>query len=61
MRYLRELRLERVHADLLGAAWESATVSQIARRWGFLYLGRFAASYREKFGRTPSETLHRQT
>jgi AraC-like DNA-binding protein len=57
MRYLRELRLERVHTDLLGAAWESATVSQIARRWGFLYLGRFAASYREKFGETPSETL----
>jgi AraC-like DNA-binding protein len=60
MRYLRDVRLERVHADLLEAAWESATVAQIARRWGFLYLGRFAATYREKFGETPSETLRSQ-
>lgn len=60
MRYLRDIRLDRVHADLLDADGESATVSQIARRWGFLYLGRFAGSYREKFGETPSETLRRE-
>jgi AraC-like DNA-binding protein len=57
MRYLRDVRLCRVRADLLGAAGDSGTVAHIARRWGFLYLGRFAASYREKFGQTPSQTL----
>ena len=60
MRYLREVRLDRVHADLMSAASDSVTVSHIARRWGFLYLGRFAAAYRLKFGRTPSETLRGQ-
>jgi transcriptional regulator GlxA family with amidase domain len=59
MRYLRDVRLDRVHTDLLAAAWESTTVAHIAHRWGFLYLGRFAANYREKFGETPSETLRR--
>lgn len=60
MRYLRDIRLDRVHSDLIEAARDSVTVSQVARRWGFLYLGRFAGSYREKFGETPSETLRRQ-
>jgi AraC-like DNA-binding protein len=60
MRYLREIRLEHVHSNLLIAARDSTTVSQVARRWGFLYLGRFAGAYREKFGETPSETLRRR-
>jgi AraC-like DNA-binding protein len=59
MRYLRDVRLHRVHADLLNAGADAETVSQIARRWGFLYLGRFAAAYREKFDQTPSQTLRR--
>jgi AraC-like DNA-binding protein len=57
MRYLRDVRLHRVHADLISADADSETVAHIARRWGFLYLGRFAATYREKFGQTPSDTL----
>jgi AraC-like DNA-binding protein len=57
MRYLRDVRLNRVHAELRSADPRSASVSQIATRWGFLYLGRFAAAYRDKFGRRPSETL----
>jgi AraC-like DNA-binding protein len=32
-------------------------VSHIAGRWGFMYLSRFAAAYREKFGESPSQTL----
>jgi AraC-like DNA-binding protein len=55
--YLREVRLERVHHDLRSADPRTATVSQIAGRWGFVYLRRFAASYREKFGERPSTTL----
>jgi AraC-like DNA-binding protein len=55
--YLRNVRLDRVHDDLRSADPHTATVSQIAGRWGFVYLSRFAAAYREKFGERPSETL----
>jgi AraC-like DNA-binding protein len=55
--YLRDVRLDRVHSDLRSADPHTATVSQVAGRWGFVYLSRFAASYREKFGERPAETL----
>ncbi|MGI5466453.1 AraC family transcriptional regulator [Streptomyces sp. CA-132043] len=55
MTYLRELRLECAHRDLvrLGTA---ATVTEVAVRWGFTHLGRFAAAYRTRYGRPPSRT-----
>lgn len=56
--YLRERRLERVHAELTAGS-PVVTVSEIAYRWGFSHLGRFAAAYREKYGENPSETLRR--
>lgn len=52
---LAEIRLARVHADLL--AGEAATVADAAHRWGFTHLGRFAAAYRERYGVAPSATL----
>lgn len=57
--YLRDLRLGRVHRELLEAADErpSTTVTAIAHRHGFHHMGRFAVQYRAKFGRAPSETL----
>jgi AraC-like DNA-binding protein len=58
-RYLRDVRLDRVHEDLRSGDPYTATVSQVAGRWGFLYLSRFAAAYRERFGEQPSETLRR--
>jgi transcriptional regulator GlxA family with amidase domain len=58
-RYLRDVRLDRVHEDLRSADTHTATVAQVAGRWGFLYLSRFASAYREKFGERPSETLRR--
>nr|WP_275403999.1 helix-turn-helix domain-containing protein [Pseudonocardia acidicola] len=61
MRYLRDVRLNRVHDDLRAAAPNSVSVSQVAGRWDFCYLGRFAAAYRGKFGQTPSETLRGPT
>ncbi|PXY23435.1 hypothetical protein BAY59_27580 [Prauserella coralliicola] len=57
--YLREVRLRRVHADLRSADPARHTVAEIAGRWGFAHLGRFAAAYRERYGSAPSETLHR--
>ncbi len=56
--YLRDIRLDRAHQDLLAAGGDgSATVSEIAHRWGFSNLGRFASFYRERYGHPPSKTL----
>ncbi|MFI6741812.1 AraC family transcriptional regulator [Nonomuraea sp. NPDC050451] len=59
MSLVRRLRLERVHQELLLAPRGSATVTEIAFRWGFGHLGEFSAAYRQRFGETPSATLTR--
>jgi AraC-like DNA-binding protein len=56
MAYLREVRLERAHEELRRAA-PGTTVADVAFRWGFVHLGRFAARYRARYGRSPSEIL----
>ncbi|MCJ8510170.1 helix-turn-helix transcriptional regulator [Rhizobium lemnae] len=56
MSYLKELRLQAAHRELEWAP-PGVSVSDIGRRWGFAHLGRFAAEYRERFGRAPSGTL----
>ncbi|MEU6866169.1 helix-turn-helix domain-containing protein [Streptomyces sp. NPDC046876] len=57
--YLRRVRLERAHEDLLAAdTGGGATVTTVAARWGFGHTGRFAAAYREVYGVPPSVTLH---
>jgi AraC-like DNA-binding protein len=57
MSYLRQVRMSRVHDDLVSADSELTTATIIARRWGFGHYGRFAAEYRRRYGRKPSETL----
>ncbi len=52
---LRDIRLDYVRRDL--SALEDATVTDIAFKWGFSHLGRFAIAYATKFGEKPSETL----
>ena len=59
MTYLRDIRLRRVRTSLLRAAPGTTTVGAVATRHGFLHLGRFAATYRRKFGEMPSATLAR--
>ncbi len=57
--YLRIVRLDRAHTDLLNAdPRRGDTVGCIAMRWGFLHQGNFAASYRDAYGTTPRQTLH---
>jgi AraC-like DNA-binding protein len=58
--YLRNERLERARSDLADAPGGSRlTVTDVAMRWGFGHLGRFATTYRKRFGEFPSETLRR--
>lgn len=56
--FVRSRRLERARADLADSVPGSGvTVTEIASRWQFNHLGRFAVTYRERFGESPSETL----
>ncbi|MGQ0656359.1 MAG: AraC family transcriptional regulator [Betaproteobacteria bacterium] len=57
MRFVRDHRLQRARDELLGA--QPGSVSEIAVRWGFTHLGRFAAEYRRRFGESPSSTRMR--
>lgn len=60
MQYVRRVRLDRCHQDLLDAdPTEGVTVGQIAHRYGILQLGRFAREYREAYGELPRTTLRR--
>jgi AraC-like DNA-binding protein len=54
-------RLNRARTALLEADRSEGRVTDIAMNLGFTELGRFAVRYRQMFGESPSETLHRQT
>jgi transcriptional regulator GlxA family with amidase domain len=56
-RRLRELRLNKVRQVLLSVDTKTASVTEIASRFGFDELGRFAVDYRKLFGESPSQTL----
>lgn len=57
MRYVRDMRLRAARRDLLAADPSVEGVAQIATRWGFTHLGRFASQYRDAFGETPSSAI----
>jgi AraC-like DNA-binding protein len=57
MAYLRDVRLTRAHHDLRQAAPTPGAVGEVAYRWGFLHLSRFAMMYQARYGVTPSHTL----
>lgn len=59
--YIRAARLDRARLDLLSAAGNGTeiSVSEVAHNWGFNHLSYFAASYRRRFGESPSQTLSR--
>jgi AraC-like DNA-binding protein len=60
MAYVRRLRLERVHEELLRLEPNGThTVTEVALGHGFAHGGRFAAAYRARFGESPSDTLRR--
>jgi len=57
MRYLRNLRMQRVRDEL--AAGTAERVGAVAMHWGFEHAGRFSIEYRRRFGESPSMTLAR--
>jgi len=57
--YFRSRALHYAHEDLRRAGSGSATVTDVAMRWGFWHLGRFSDLYRSYFDELPSETLAR--
>jgi AraC-like DNA-binding protein len=59
MRYLKDLRLEAVHKELLTGD-NVRTIAQVAQTWQFFQLGRFAADYHSRFGELPSQTLSKR-
>jgi AraC-like DNA-binding protein len=55
--YLRRVRLEHAHRQLVAADPEHESVTAVAYRWGFFSPSRFAAYYREAYGVLPSHSL----
>ena len=56
--YVLQLRLARAHDDLRIARPGTVTVTDVALRWGFSHVPRFAAAYRQRYGELPSVTLN---
>ncbi|MGQ7932354.1 anthranilate 1,2-dioxygenase regulatory protein AndR [Paraburkholderia sp. D1E] len=59
MTCLRQLRLDRARAALVASSG-AVSIATIAMDCGFTHLGRFAISYRERFGESPSDTVRRR-
>lgn len=55
--YLLDVRLARIHEDLVAGDPSVTSVTDVALRWGITHTGRFAGAYRRKYGCAPSETL----
>ena len=55
-KYLEAFRLNNVHQEL-SLPSDDSKISDIANRWGYWHMGRFAHNYRNFFGELPSETL----
>jgi transcriptional regulator GlxA family with amidase domain len=57
--YVLLRRLKEVRRELRDANRNMVSVAEVARRFGFAELGRFAETYRATFGEAPSATLQR--
>jgi len=54
MEHFREIRLKGAYEDLLSAPAE-ISITEIARKWGFVTSSHFAVHCKRSYGRTPSE------
>ncbi|MBT7952651.1 MAG: AraC family transcriptional regulator [Gammaproteobacteria bacterium] len=57
--YLRFVRLQRARMELLDPSMD-INVTNVAMKWGFNHLGRFALAYKKHFNESPSDTLKRR-
>jgi AraC-like DNA-binding protein len=55
--YLRRVRLDRAHRQLLDADPARESVTAVSYQWGFASPSRFAAYYRRAYGIPPNRTL----
>jgi AraC-like DNA-binding protein len=55
--FLADIRLARAHDELRSADPGATTVPEVALRWGFGDVGRFAGSYAQRYGTSPAQTL----
>jgi AraC-like DNA-binding protein len=55
--YLGNCRLKCAHEELRRSSPAEVSVTDVAYRWGFTHLGRFAQTYRTRYGAPPSVTL----
>jgi transcriptional regulator GlxA family with amidase domain len=56
--YILKTRLRRAHDELLAADKDfGLTVADVAARWGFTNMGRFAEQYGRVYQEKPSDTL----
>ena len=55
--FIRQKKLEHVHATLLNPANKVLNVTAVAMDYGFTHLGRFSENYKSAFGKLPSDTL----
>jgi AraC-like DNA-binding protein len=60
-RYRHLHAMQRTHRALRRENPDTASVSALARRYGFRTPGRFAVNYRALYGESPSATLRRLT
>ena len=60
MAFLRLVRLQHAHRNLLAADPSLTTVTDIAIGCGFSHMGEFAALYKRTYGVSPRETLQRK-
>jgi transcriptional regulator GlxA family with amidase domain len=59
MGFLKQRRLEAANRELLAADPAETHVTDVALRYGFYQMGRFAVEYRRAFHEPPSQTLRR--
>ena len=59
-KYLHHLRLNAIRKELLYADPHATSINDLAVKYDFFHMGHFSAGYKQLFGETPSQTLHRK-
>ena len=60
MTFIKQRRLDAAYLDLLSAKSDVTSVTQVAFKYGFSHVGKFAIEYAKAFGESPSNSLKRR-